>query len=105
MNKKLLITKSKTSFVFISWKNLKKGKLKPLEFNKELKNDLRRLIKFNVVIKDIPTNDFGISLSMTLKDCTNLIEKYMKWKLTSSSLTIPRIYCLPKIHKSVKKLS
>lgn len=93
--------------------NLKIVTLNPLEFYKEFKNDLRRLI--NVIIKDIPTNEFCISLSMTLKECTNLIEKDLKRKLTSSNLTIPYlvlIFCLvnksllfTKIHKSGIKVS
>lgn len=81
MNKKLLIIKNKNS------------EIESTRVFKEFKNDLRMLI--NVIIKYIPTNELCISLSMTLKDCTNSIKKDLKRKLTLSNSTIPRIYCLP----------
>lgn len=72
-----------------------------LEFYKELKNNLQRLI--NVIIKDIPINKYCLSLSMTLKDGTHLIAKDLKRKLTSLNPIIPRIDCLPKNYTPGKK--
>jgi hypothetical protein len=50
-----------------------------------------------------PLNKYCLSLSSTLKECNNLIDKVLARKLTVSNPNIPRLYCLPKIHKEGKK--
>ena len=51
-----------------------------------------------------PLNKFISSVSSSIKECKNLISNFQKRALTVSNPILPRMYCLPKIHKEGKQM-
>jgi hypothetical protein len=53
------------------------------------------------ILKKSPLNVFQTRCIESIKNCKNLINnKHLKWKLQISNPVLPKLYCLPKIHKT-----
>jgi len=56
------------------------------------------------VINKNPLSKYITSVSTSLKNCKNVISNDHKRKLTVPNPNLPRLYCLPKIHKDGKQM-